>query len=90
MIVDNTTGLVFFISAIVMLLSGLALVYSKRATHWYMVYRIVPLAGFFGAFGLAIISGLPGGVFAQAGIAGAQTLVIMIILHVFIGRHLRR
>ena len=83
------TGLVFFVSALVILAAGLIMVSSKRVTRRYLIYRIVPLAGFFGAFGLAGLSDLPGGTVGQAAIAAAQTFVIMLILHVAVGRHLR-
>ncbi|HLY26257.1 MAG TPA: hypothetical protein VKQ72_07950, partial [Aggregatilineales bacterium] len=77
------------ISAFVILIAGVILVSSKRTTRRYMVYRIVPLAGFFGAFGLAGLMDGPGGYFGQAGLACVQTIGIMLILHVLVGRHLR-
>jgi hypothetical protein len=83
------TGWIFFISAFVILIGGWILVMGGRASRRYMVYRIVPLAGFFGAFGLAGILDSPGGYFGQAGLACAQTAMVMVILHVTIGRHLR-
>lgn len=86
---STETGLIFFISALVILVAGLMLVAVKRASMRYLIYRVVPLSGFFGAFGLAGLSNIPGGVMAQAGLAGVQTFVILLLLHVLIGRHLR-
>jgi hypothetical protein len=83
------SGLVFFISAVVILIMGVVLVAGKRVTRRYMVYRIVPLAGFFGAFGLAMLVGIPGGVPAQAGLACVQTFLVLLFLHITIGRRLR-
>jgi len=85
----SETGLIFFLSALVILVAGLVLVWAKRASMRYLIYRVVPLSGFFGAFGLAGLFSIPGGIMAQAGLAAAQTFVILLILHVFIGRHLR-
>jgi hypothetical protein len=86
---DKETGLIFFISAVVILVAGVVLVAGKRISRRYMVYRVVPMAGFFGAFGLAGLAGLPGGFTGQAGLACVQTAIIMVILHVFIGQRLR-
>lgn len=85
----SETGLVFFISAIVILVAGLLLVAGRRVSRRYLVYRVVPMAGFFGAFGLAMISDSPGGFLGQAALACGQTAVVMVLLHVIVGRHLR-
>jgi hypothetical protein len=85
----HETGWIFFISAFVILVAGYLMVIGGRASRRYMVYRIVPLAGFFGAFGLAGIVDGPGGYFGQAGLACAQTAFVMVMLHLVIGRHLR-
>ncbi|GEM_PF-5621770 len=82
-------GLVLFMSSLVILIAGYALVMNRRASRRYMVYRVVPMAGFFGAFGLGILANPAGDPLAQALIAAGQTAVILLLLHVFIGRHLR-
>ncbi len=82
-------GIIFFASGLVILIVGLVLVAGRRISRRYLVYRIVPLSGFFGAFGLAILADPAGSVPQQALLAGAQTFAIMMILHVFVGRHLR-
>ncbi len=81
-------GLVFFISGVIILVAGYILVTNRRASRRYMVYRVVPMAGFFGAFGLGILANPAGDPLAQALIAFGQTLVVVLLLHVFIGRHL--
>jgi hypothetical protein len=86
---DHSTGLVFFISAFVILSAGLVMVAGKRVSRRYLVYRIVPLAGFFGAFGLAALVDSPGGYFGQAALACVQTGAILVILHLLVGRHLK-
>lgn len=83
------TGLVFAIAGVVILIAGYFLVMQRRASRRYMVYRVVPMAGFFGAFGLGILANPAGNPVTQALVAFAQTAVVMLILHVFIGRHLR-
>ncbi len=85
----HETGLVFFISALVILIAGLVLAAGKRVSRRYLIYRVVPLAGFFGAFGLAGLFDTGGGYTGQAALACAQTAAVMVILHVMIGRHLR-
>ena len=85
----HDTGLVFFISACVILVAGVVMVAGKRVSRRYMVYRIVPLAGFFGAFGLAVLVDSPGGYFGQAALACAQTGAIVLLLHILVGRHLK-
>jgi hypothetical protein len=87
--VGREAGLVFFISGLVILVAGYALVMSRRASRRYMVYRVVPMAGFFGALGLGILANPAGDPVTQALIAAGQTAVILLLLHVFIGRHLR-
>ena len=83
------TGLVFFISGLVILIAGYVMVMNRRASRRYMVYRVVPMAGFFGAFGLGILANPAGAPLGQALIAAGQTAVVLVILHVLIGRHLR-
>ncbi len=83
------TGMVFFVSGLVILVAGYLLVVNRRASRRYMVYRVVPMAGFFGAFGLGILANPAGDPLAQALIAFGQTLVVVLLLHVFIGRRLR-
>jgi hypothetical protein len=85
----HETGLVFFISALVILIAGVVMAAGKRVSRRYLIYRVVPLAGFFGAFGLAGLFDTGGGFAGQAALAGAQTAAIMVILHVMVGRHLR-
>ena len=85
----HETGLVFFISAFVILVAGLVLVAGKLISRRYLIYRVVPLAGFFGAFGLAGLFDVGGGFTGQVALACAQTAAIMVILHIMIGRHLR-
>jgi hypothetical protein len=88
-------GIVLFISALVLLVAGYLIVSSRvgsrRASLGYLIYRVVPMSGFFGAFGLGLLSNpnAPGGITYLALLAAAQTAVIMVILHVFIGHHLR-
>jgi hypothetical protein len=82
-------GIIFFASGVVILIAGIVLVGGKRITRRYLVYRIVPLAGFFGAFGLAELFDPAGSLISHAALAGAQTFAIMLLLHVFVGRHLR-
>lgn len=88
-------GIILFISALVLLVAGYLIVASRvgsrRVSLRYLIYRVVPMSGFFGAFGLGLLSNpnAPGGITYLALLAAAQTAVIMVILHVFIGRHLR-
>ncbi len=86
---DRETGIVFFISGIVVLIAGYVMVMGRRASRRYMVYRVVPVAGFFGAFGLGILANPSSNLLTQVLIALAQTVAVMVILHVLIGRHLR-
>ena len=85
----HDTGLIFFISACVILVAGVVMVAGNRVSRRYMVYRVVPLAGFFGAFGLAALVDSPGGYFGQAALACVQTGVILLLLHTLVGRRLR-
>jgi hypothetical protein len=87
--VGTQNGVIFFLSAVVILIAGFVMVIGKRVSRRYMVYRIVPLSGFFGAFGLAIIANIPGGIFVQAGLACLQTFLVLAMLHIAIGRYLR-
>ena len=86
---DRETGLVFFVSGLVILVGGYFLVMRRRASRRYMVYRVVPMAGFFGALGLGILANPTSNLLTQALIAAAQTIVIMVILHALIGQRLR-
>ena len=87
---DRETGLVFFVSGLVILIGGYLIVAAQRASRRYLIYRVVPMAGFFGAFGLAIFVYPSGRWLDQAAVAALQTVAVMILLHLFIGRHLRR
>ncbi len=87
---DRETGIVFFLSGLVILIGGYAIVVAQKVSRRYMVYRVVPMAGFFGAFGLAILMNPAGRWLNQAALAALQTAAVMLILHVFIGRRLRR
>jgi hypothetical protein len=86
---DRETGLVFFLSGIVILIAGYFLVIRERASRRYMVYRVVPMAGFFGALGLGILTNPTSNLLTQALIAAAQTIAVVVILHVLAGRRLR-
>ncbi len=86
---DRETGIVFFVSGLVILVAGYVLVMGRRASRRYMIYRVVPMAGFFGAFGLGILANPNSTMLTQALIAAAQTVAIVVILHVLIGRRLR-
>jgi hypothetical protein len=87
--VDRETGIVFFASAVVLLVVGLILVGGRQVSRRYLIYRVVPLSGFFGAFGLGILTNPGASLAAQIFFAGLQTLVVLVFLHLFIGRHLR-
>ncbi len=87
---DRETGIVFFVSGLVILIGGYLIVAAQRASRRYLIYRVVPMAGFFGAFGLAIFFYPSWRWLDQAAMAAVQTIAVMILLHVFIGRHLRR
>ncbi len=86
---DRETGIVFFLSGLVILIAGYFIVINRRTSRRYMIYRVVPMAGFFGALGLGILANPSSNLLTQALIAAAQTIVIMVILHVLIGRRLR-
>jgi hypothetical protein len=86
---DRETGIVFFVSGVVILIAGYFLVMRRRASRRYMIYRVVPMAGFFGALGLGILTNPNSNLLTQALIAAAQTVAIVVILHVLIGRRLR-
>ena len=86
---DRETGIVFFLSGLVILIGGTVIVVAQKVSRRYMVYRVVPMAGFFGAFGLAILIDPAGRWLDQAALAALQTAAVMLILHVFIGRRLR-
>jgi hypothetical protein len=86
---DRETGIVFFLSGLVILIAGYFIVINRRTSGRYMIYRVVPMAGFFGALGLGILANPSSNLLTQALIAAAQTIVIMVILHVLIGRRLR-
>jgi hypothetical protein len=92
---EREVGIILFVSALVLLVGGYLVVSSRaanrRASLRYLIYRVVPMSGFFGALGLGLLSNpnAPGGIPYLALLAAAQTFVILVILHVFIGRHLR-
>ncbi len=86
---DHETGIVFFVSGVVILIAGYFVVVGRRASRRYMIYRVVPMAGFFGALGLGILANPNSSLLTQALIAAAQTIAIVVILHVLVGRHLR-
>ena len=85
---DRETGIVFFVSGVVILIAGYFLVIGRHASRRYMIYRVVPMAGFFGAFGLGILANPNSNLLTQALIAAAQTIAIVVILHVLLGRRL--
>ncbi len=89
MTVDRETGIIFFVSAIVLLIAGLLLVRGKRVSRRYLIYRVVPLSGFFGAYGLEILTNPSVPMGTHLFFAGLQTVVVMVFLHVLVGRHLR-
>ena len=86
---NRETGIVFFLSGIVILVAGYFLVMGRRASRRYMIYRVVPMAGFFGALGLGILTNPTSNLLTQALLAAAQTIAVMVILHVLVGRRLR-
>src|SRR2546430_4500765 len=55
------------------LIAGLILAAGKRVTRRYLIYRVVPLAGFFGAFGLAGLFDTGGGFTGEAAVGCSPT-----------------